>query len=59
MDARAAHRAAVAAEKIVGDAGFVEKHEVRGIPRGRLGVPVAARQRDVRSVVFGRAHRFC
>ena len=57
MDAGAAHRAAVPPKEIGGHAGFVEKHEVRGVPPGRRGVPVEARARDVRPVVFGRAHR--
>ena len=42
-----------------GNARFVEKHEVRGLPPGCLGVPLGARERNVRPIVFGRAHRFC
>ena len=46
------------AEQIVGDAGFVQKHEVGRIPGRRRRMPRAARRRDVRPIVFGWADRF-
>ena len=58
MHAGAADRATVAPEEVRGDARFVEKHQVRGVPPGGRGVPLDAREGDVRSIVFGRAHRF-
>ena len=58
MDALAMQGTTVPSEQIVGDAGFVEKDEVRRIPGGRLGVPEDPRGRDVRPIVFGRPYRF-
>jgi len=58
MDAFASQGATVPSEQIVGDAGFVEKDEVRRIPGGRLSVPDDPRGRYVRPIVFGRPYRF-
>ena len=58
VDACAARGAAVAPEQIGGDAGFVEKHQVRRVPAWGRGVPGGARAGDVRPVVLGRPHRF-
>ena len=58
VDPRAAHGATVAPEQIGGDAGFVQKHEVRRVPVRRRDAPVRARAGDVRPIVLGRPHRF-
>ena len=57
-DARAARAAAVPAQEIRRDAGFIEKDQMRGVPRRRRGLPLLPRGGDVRPVVFGRAYRF-
>lgn len=53
-----AHRPTIPPKQIGGDTRFVKKHEVRGVPRGRRGVPGGAGEGDVRSIVFGGAYRF-
>ena len=58
VDARAARCPAVPPKQIVGDAGFVQKHEVGDVPGRRRRVPRDPRGRDVRPIVFGRADRF-
>jgi hypothetical protein len=57
-DALAARAAAVPAQEIRRDAGFIEKDQMRGVPRRRRGLPLLPRGGDVRPVVFGRAYRF-
>jgi alpha-D-ribose 1-methylphosphonate 5-triphosphate synthase subunit PhnG len=56
-DAVAAQTAAVPAQEIRRDAGFIEKDEARRVPRRRCGLPLLPRGGDVGPVVFGRAHR--
>ena len=58
VDARATRCPAVPPKQIVGDAGFVQKHEVGDVPGRRRRVPRDPRGRDVRPIVFGRADRF-
>lgn len=58
MDALAAQGATIPSQQIIGDAGFVEKDEVRRIPGRRLPMPRDARRRDVRPIVFRRPYRF-
>ena len=58
VDTRPARGAAESAEQIVGEAGFVQKHEVGRIPGRRRRLPRDARRRDVRPIVFGWADRF-
>ena len=57
-DAVAARAAAVPAQEIRRDAGFIEKDEARRVPRRRRRLPPHPRGGDVGPVVFGRAHRF-
>ena len=57
-DAVAARAAAVPAQEIRRDAGFIEKDETRRIPRRRRRLPLVSRRGDVGPVVFGRAYRF-
>ena len=58
VDARAARCPTVPPKQSVGDAGFVQKHEVGDVPGRRRRVPRDPRGRDVRPIVFGRADRF-
>jgi len=57
-DPVAARTAAIPAQEIRRDAGFIEKDEVRRVPRRRRGLPLLTRGGDVGPVVFGRAYRF-
>jgi hypothetical protein len=57
-DALAARATAVPPQEIRRDAGFIEKDEVRRVPRRRRGLPLLPRRGDVRPIVFGRAYRF-
>jgi hypothetical protein len=57
-DALAARTAAVPAQEIRRDAGFIEKNEMRRVPRRRRRLPLRPRGGDVGPVVFGRAYRF-
>ena len=58
VNPRAAHRPPVAAEQVRGDARLVQKHQVRGIPRWRVMMPLRARGGDIRPSVLRGAYRF-
>jgi hypothetical protein len=57
-DALAARTAAVPAQEIRRDAGFIEKNEMRRVPRRRRGLPLLPCGVEFGPVVFGRAFRF-
>jgi len=58
VDPGAPRRPPVSAQEIRGDAGLIEKDEVRRIPRRRPLAPVGAGRGDVRARVFAGAYRF-
>jgi hypothetical protein len=58
VDAHAPRGAPVTPEQIRGDARFVEKDQVRQIPRRRLTLPVGSGDGDVRLVVLAGAYGF-
>lgn len=58
VDALPPGRATIPAEQGRGDAGLVEKDQVRRIPRRSVALPVRPRRRDVRSVVLAGPYGF-
>ena len=57
-DPLAAGAAPIPPQEIGGDPGFIEKDEAGRVERRSGRRPLRAGGRDVRAIVFGRAHRF-